>query len=187
MSRNQHKGTGNKGAAGPNLDFGHIYKTYYATVRKTIFSRFADMATAEDVLQEFWIKIILLLSKYKPEGGTLFNWLRKLAVNHANDFKKHGDFKRGKMMTELEETTVADDINFSECINYDALDLHKYLEILKKRDRDIVILHYYQGVPQSEIAEARNMPLSTVKDILQKSVKKLRNFFAGDVHKYNGG
>jgi RNA polymerase sigma factor (sigma-70 family) len=62
------------------------------------------------------------------------------------------------------------------------LDLHKYLEILKKRDRDIVILHYYQGVPQSEIAEARKMPLSTVKDILQNSVKKLRKFFAGDVH-----
>jgi RNA polymerase sigma factor (sigma-70 family) len=182
MSRNKHKGAGSNGVAGPNLEFTEVYNTYFRRVRKTVFSMFADMATAEDVLQDFWMKVMILLSSYKPEGGSLFGWLRKLAVNHANDYKKHGEFKRGQMMTELEETNVADDINFCECINYDALDLHKYLEILKKRDRDIVILHYYQGVPQSEIAEARKMPLSTVKDILQNSVKKLRKFFAGDVH-----
>ena len=52
--------------------------------------------------------------------------------------------------------------------------VHKALEILPPEQLQVVVLAYYKGYSQSEIAQILNHPLGTVKTRMRLAMQKMR-------------
>jgi RNA polymerase sigma-70 factor (ECF subfamily) len=63
--------------------FNYLYQQYsgvlYGTVKKVIF----DDHTAQDVLQEVFVKIWNNINQFNPEKGKIYTWMINIARNAA--------------------------------------------------------------------------------------------------------
>jgi RNA polymerase sigma factor (sigma-70 family) len=70
--------------------------------------------------------------------------------------------------------------------NYDAVGLKQVMQNLPTRTKTLLEMHYFGGYSQAEIAKMLKKPLSTVKDIIQKGQKTLRELLKKDIEQYHG-
>jgi len=71
---------------------------------------------------------------------------------------------------QLQSGNFVDDLTHEETLN----ELRREIAFLSKLQREIIILHYFQNLKQSEIAERLNIPLGTVKWHLHDARKTLK-------------
>jgi RNA polymerase sigma factor (sigma-70 family) len=64
----------------------------------------------------------------------------------------------------------------------DALDVDRALQRLPVRQRAVFDLHYKKGMTHSEIAEALDVPLGTIKSDLVRGHERLREWLTGGTH-----
>jgi len=128
-----------------------------------------DVERANDLAQETFIKMYQGLPSYR--GTAKFStWLFRIAYHtFLND-------QRGRHPTdefsEDEHGSVADtsaDLGV-------ALDVDRALERLSVRQRAVFDLHYKNGMTHSEIAEALELPLGTIKSDLVRGHEKLKQW-----------
>ena len=62
------------------------------------------------------------------------------------------------------------------------LDVERALERLSLRQRAVFDLHYKKGMTHSEVADALELPLGTVKSDLLRGHEKLKEWLAGGTH-----
>lgn len=74
----------------------------YSSMLYTVSLRYTiDKATAKDVLQESWIKILRYFKNYDPQKGNLEAWMRKIVINTALQGYQKSSYQ-------LEKTNLAD-------------------------------------------------------------------------------
>lgn len=66
----------------------------------------------------------------------------------------------------------------------DQLLIYKYLQMLPRESRAVLILAYYEDLPGKEIAQILNLPLGTVKSKLYYSLRKLKRWIAEEENSY---
>jgi RNA polymerase sigma factor (sigma-70 family) len=64
----------------------------------------------------------------------------------------------------------------------DAIDVDRALDRLPPRQRAVFDLHYKKGMTHSEIAEALELPLGTIKSDLVRGHEKLKEWLNGGTH-----
>ena len=57
--------------------------------------------------------------------------------------------------------------------------VHRAVEELPEREREVIALAYWSGLSQSEVAEFLGIPLGTVKTRMRTGLMKLRERLAG--------
>lgn len=77
---------------------------------------------------------------------------------------------------QLAERTPGDVTRVSE-LSVDALAVRSALADLPIREREVVVLRYYAGLKNTEIAEDLDMPLGTVKSHLHRALSRLAREF----------
>jgi RNA polymerase sigma-70 factor (ECF subfamily) len=106
-----------------------LYKNYadalYGVVKKVI----ADDETAQDVLQETFVKIWRYAKKYDPAKAKLFTWLYRIAYNTAID-KTRALKNKTEKEVQIETSTVYKITTNS--LNQDVLDIKKHLSSIEK-------------------------------------------------------
>ena len=80
--------------------FNYLYKQYsavlYGVIRRVVY----DETTAQDVLQEAFVKIYNNIAKYNPEKGRLYTWMLNVARNTAIDkLRSKGEVMKSKIQT----------------------------------------------------------------------------------------
>ena len=79
-----------------------LYDMYSSSLYGVISRIITDTATAEDVLQETFVKIWHSFSSYSTEKGRLFTWMVNIARNLAIDKIRSKDYKNQVKNQELE-------------------------------------------------------------------------------------
>ena len=138
---------------------------------------------ALDILQDAFIKMYKVLSRWKPESS-LFTWLYRVIINQAIDLKR----RKGRIRfisTEhvADEVEKGIDLQASELDRPDVrteageLGMQIYDAVMKlpQRQKKIFILKHYQGLSLKEIAEILECSLGTVKSSLFQAIRKLRD------------
>ena len=131
-----------------------------------------DAERANDLAQETFIKMYQGLHSFR--GTARFTtWLFRIAYHtFLND-------QRGRHANEEfnddEHGSVAD----TTAHTADALDVDRALERLSVRQRAVFDLHYKKGMTHSEIAEALELPLGTIKSDLVRGHEKLKEWLGG--------
>ncbi len=147
-----------------------LYDNYSPALFGVILKIVRSEQSAEDVLQEAFIKIWKNAEQYDSSKGRLFTWLISIARNTAIDHIRSKGFRK-ELQT---ESNLVYENERTESLNTDHIGLKEIVEKLKPDNKEIIDLIYFQGYTQAEAAENLNLPLGTVKTKVRISLRQLR-------------
>ena len=146
------------------MNFDNIYEEYFDRVYYKVLSVVKNDDDAEDICQETFISVYKNLSKFREESN-IYTWIYRIAINKTYDF-----FKKRKLEFEINDEVLSlpEDINFDTKVI-----LEEKLKLISEKEKEIVILKDIYGYKLKEIAEIKNMNLSTVKSVYYKALKDM--------------
>ena len=158
--------------------FDYLYKNYsgvlYGVIRKVVF----DEQTAQDVLQDVFVKIWNNIAQFSPEKGRIYTWMINIARNAAIDkLRSKGEIMKSKTHTGEDVVYNIEQGMKTEQLT-DAIGLREMVAGLKPEYQTIVNLAYFKGFTLDEIAKTLDMPLGTVKTRMRQAIKTLREHFS---------
>lgn len=131
-----------------------------------------DLHLAEDAVQETFVKAYRKYHTFRGDCSEM-SWLCAIAINCCRDIKRSTWFRHesGRSIEELPETgeefKTCDDTLMNEVMN------------LPRKYREVILLHYYQGISLREVAQTLSMSESTLSTRLKRARKKLRSKLEG--------
>lgn len=157
--------------------FNYLYKQYagvlYGVINKVVY----DEQTAQDVLQDVFVKIWNNIGQYDPAKGRLYTWMINIARNAAIDkLRSKGEIMKGKIQT---GDDIVDNISGkmkTEQVT-DTIGLRKMVADLKPEYESIISLAYFKGYTLDEISKTLSIPLGTVKTRMRHAIQQLRAIF----------
>lgn len=153
--------------------FVYLYDNYAGALYAVINAIVTDKETANDVLQEVFVKIWKQAESYDDSKGRLFTWMVNIARNAAIDTTRSKNFKNNHKNQELTETVYATE-EISIEMPVDRIGLRKLVHQLNDGQKVLVELSYFQGYTQDEISKMLNIPLGTVKTRLRAALTQLK-------------
>src|SRR5215467_9739138 len=157
-------------AGGDRLAFEDLYKRYARPVFGLALRRLGDRGRAEDAVQETFASIWRSAGTYRPDRGPGAPWLYAVARNAIVD--------RARSRTEIpadipdEPSHDAGPPELAEQ-GWVSWRVHRALEELNEREREVISLAYWSGLSQSEVAEFLAIPLGTVKTRTRSALSHL--------------
>ena len=162
-----------------------LYTRYQTPVYSLAMYMLKQPALAEEVTQDIFLNIWLKASSFNAERGQPRGWIMSVAHH------KIVDVIRSRRRTII-NTDPAD---------YETLDLlpaggasteaqveqtlereriMRALETIPESQREVIVLAYFGGFSQSEMAERLDQPLGTVKTRVRLAMQKLRTVLEND-------
>lgn len=156
----------------------YLYNNYaavlYGVVRKVI----QDEQTAQDVLQEVFIKIWNNISSFDAAKGRLYTWMINIARNAAIDkLRSKGEIMKGKIHSG-EDVVYNVGEGMKTETSVDTIGLREVVDGLTPEYQTIVQLAYFKGFTLKEISETIDIPLGTVKTRMRHAIRLLRKHYS---------
>src|SRR5207302_9264027 len=155
-----------------------LYGRYVRSVFGLALRRLRDRQRAEDAVQETFTSVWRSAGSYRPERGPAAPWLYAIARNAIVD-RMRAKVERAAEAPELAsgEPGPADRAESS----YVSWRVHRALEELSEREREVLELAYWSEMSQSEVAEYLHIPLGTVKTRTRSALSRLAVILEGEV------
>ncbi len=157
--------TGRQGA------YEELVKRYERAVKGTAYKVTGNPFTAEDASQDAFVSAWIKLDSLK-DRDKFGSWVCAIAKNCAYTVVKHYKNACGDISLHLLENTDAMGIRDEKL--EEKMDLEEALETLGDKIREVVELHYFEGLSVREIADEMEIPVGTVKWRLSEGRKLLR-------------
>jgi RNA polymerase sigma factor (sigma-70 family) len=154
-----------------------LYDMYSSSLYGVISRIISDTATAEDVLQETFVKIWHSFSGYNAEKGRLFTWMVNIARNLSIDKLRSKDFKNQNKNQDIENNVAFIDEQRNTAYKPELLGIKELVETLKPEQKSILELVYFKGYTHVEAADELGVPLGTIKTRLRMAILQLRKYF----------
>ena len=151
-----------------NATLEHIWHEFAVKLGQFIRSRVADSATAEDILQEVFVKIQKRLEQVQ-DPAKLEGWIYLIARNAIIDH-----YRTRKETVEVSESLPAEpDSNDGELAELKA-SFRRMIYSLPEPYREAVVLTEFEGLTQQELAKRLNISLSGAKSRVQRGRAQLK-------------
>lgn len=163
-------------ARGDRLAFEKIYRATASHLFALALRILKRQDWAEEALQDSFLKIWHKSEAYHPEKGRAFSWMVTIVRNRCID--QWRKVKREPLSkTELsEEGQAIQDTKALHQLEYSAEgpQLKRCLQNLSEEERSAVLLTYWQGFSNTELAAQMERPLGTVKTWVRRALVSLR-------------
>ena len=148
---------------------------YSDAILRTCFLYLSDQTQAEDALQDTWIKAWRYMGEYERKG--ILNdkaWLMRIAINTCKDYRRTAWFRHIDNRKALDELPP-------RLLQVEQEDHTLSLMVMELPDRykQVVLLHYFQGLTQRETAEALGLTPSAVLRRLRSAEALLKQSLTG--------
>jgi RNA polymerase sigma-70 factor (ECF subfamily) len=153
-----------------------LYDRYGGIVFRLILRMVRDSGTAEDLVQETFLRVWNRVSGFDSERGALGPWLLAVARNRAIDHLR----SRGARAENTVELNGIENPGLfaaaaSDPLHFDlARHVKQALGRLTPQQREAIELAYFEGLSQTEIAERMGQPLGTVKTWMRRALELMR-------------
>ena len=143
---------------------------YSDAVLRTCYIYLADMASAEDALQETFLKVWRNMDRFEGRNGaSVKTWILRIAINTCKNYRNSAWFRRVDRSRILEElppsvTGVTDE---SRSVFFEVMELPDKL-------KQVVLLYYYHGMNMEETAQILKISRAAVQKRLKKAYELLR-------------
>ena len=164
--------------AGESSAFDVLVARWEDKIRGAAYRLLGSEEEARDAAQEAFLKAYRGLPAFKQEAR-FSSWLYQIAINLCRDRLRR---RKGRTMVSLEALEEVGPVIAGR--EPAALDLVQQLDLrravrraigeLSEEQREVVILKEYQGLTFLEIAQALDLPISTVKTRLYRGLGQLR-------------
>lgn len=158
--------------------FAYLYRQYSGALYGVVLQVIQDEQTAQDVLQEAFVKIWNNVAQYDNGRGRLYTWMLNIARNAAIDkLRSKGEIMRGKIRAGGDIVDTLEQRGKTEQPT-DTIGLRKMVNGLKPEYAAIVELAYFNGYTTEEISKVLGIPAGTVKTRMRAAMSRLREIFA---------
>src|SRR4051812_20761425 len=154
---------------------GQLYDRYRLILFGVLMRILNNRAEAEDVLQEVFLQVWRRAADFDEARGRPFTWLVTLARSRGID--------RLRTLAARERVAIAGARDEVEAVSDAASDafrseqrevVNNALAQLPDEQKRLLLLAYFDGLSQSEIAARVGAPLGTVKTRMRTGMMKLR-------------
>jgi len=155
-----------------------LYRRYVRSIFGLALRRLRDRQRAEDAVQETFAAVWRSARSYRPERGPAAPWLYAVARNAVVDRQR----ARHEPPSDVPDTpsTELGPADRAES-SFVAWRVHRALEELPEKEREVVELAYWSELSQSEIAEYLHIPLGTVKTRTRAGLARLADLLEGEL------
>jgi RNA polymerase sigma-70 factor, ECF subfamily len=151
-----------------NATLEHIWHEFADRLRKFIRSRVSDPDTAEDILQDVFVKIQTRLDQLN-DPATLQSWIYLIARNAIIDH-----YRTRKPTVEVPESlAVEPDTGNGEAEELKAA-FRRMIFSLPEPYRDALVLTEFDGLTQQQLADRLGISLSGAKSRVQRGREQLK-------------
>ena len=160
--------------AGDKKAYAQIINEYKNPLYATILRMTRNPQTAQDFVQEAFIKIYEQLPKYDGKGS-FKSWLYRVAINFCIDEfrKKSYQMKQAELLDDQLVNESHPEVIFLK--KEQSRQLEKLIATLPELERMILLLRYVNELSYTDIADLLHIPLSDVRNKLHRAKKKMRN------------
>lgn len=150
--------------------FARVYDQYATDVLRVCYFYLSDREKAEDVCQDVFVRLMTTHPVLQP--GREKSWLLKVALNRCRDLWRGAWLKRVILGGPTFELIPAPD-EFSRRDDQQAMMVA--INQLPATFKEVILLHYYQGMNIAEIAQMLELPEGTISSRLSRGRKKLES------------
>ncbi|MCS6822627.1 MAG: sigma-70 family RNA polymerase sigma factor [Microscillaceae bacterium] len=167
---------------GDERAFEVLLNRYKNKVFTTILLIVKQRETAEDLLQEVFIKVIQKIREGKYcEQGRFAAWIIQIAYNLAIDFFRKQRTAKKKYPTESLQlakqiTAETNDYEDNYLQNETFERLESFINLLPDSQREVVLLRHYSRLTFQEIARITNVSINTALGRMRYALLNLRKF-----------
>lgn len=165
--------------------FDHLYNRYRERLRRFLFLLTWDQDTAEDYLQEVFIRLYRARELYKPTGK-FSAYIFQIAKNYylSRQRKKRRRVEEISLFHESRNGSrpfenirankrVEPEVHLLE--EYQRWRIRQAVQSLPERQKLVFVMSHYEDMKYSEIAEVLNVPVGTVKSRMSAATSTLRD------------
>ncbi|MFJ3037608.1 MULTISPECIES: sigma-70 family RNA polymerase sigma factor [Streptomyces] len=164
-------------ALGDQDSFTAVYDAVAGSVLGVVRAVLRDQAQSEEVAQEVLVEVWRTAPRYRPERGTVVNWILTLAHRRAVDRVRSVEAAaaRDHKAALLDRAPEYDEVTEQVETRLEREQVRRCLRTLTEIQRQSVTLAYYRGLTYRQVAEALAVPLGTVKTRLRDGLIRLRD------------
>jgi RNA polymerase sigma-70 factor, ECF subfamily len=169
---------------GPEVEaaLSELYDRYIRTVYGVGIKILGDRSSAEELVQEVFLKVWRSSGTFDPSRASFSTWLYRVTRSCALDLYR----KRAHRVHQIPDgethvvTTRDSSAGPQEVVDESWLSwrVSRALEVLDAPHKEVINLAYFEGFSQREISERTGVPLGTVKSRTANAFKKLRRELA---------
>ena len=153
----------------------HLYRLmaqYERELLRTCYAILQDRQLAEDAVQETFLKAYRHLSSFREESSEK-TWLMRIAINVCKDQRRSRYFRF------MDRRLTPDELPDAGCTPQDT-ELSDAVLALPHKQKEAVLLYYYQGMTLEETAAALGIRPSSVSLRLKRARTRLKSLLEGD-------
>jgi len=171
---------------GDEKAFRELVETYQQQVYYLALDLCGEHYQAEDISQDVFIKAFRGIGKFRS-GAKLSTWLHRITVNTFIDSKRRKKHTTISMVTDDDD----EETNVVELVADDGPDperasgskqisehIDRALDSLSQQERTVFVMRHYHDMQLKEIADSLSLAEGTVKSLLFRSIRKLREKLA---------
>jgi RNA polymerase sigma-70 factor, ECF subfamily len=154
-----------------------LYDRYGRLVFSLAYQILRDRATAEECVQEVFVKVWRRAHDYTPERGKFSSWLTGIAHHHAIDELRRRRVRPAASEDETAALEIPDDAPAPHERAVQSLEHRRIRDALGEipnEQRVPIELAYFEGFTQQEIADRLAQPLGTIKTRMRLGMQKLK-------------
>lgn len=152
---------------------------YSQAILRTCFVYLGRSQEAEDAMQDTFLKAWKAMDSFdSARGASEKTWLMKIAVNVCHDYHRSRWFRHVDLTRALEDLP-------SRYLRLEPREETLLLDVMRlpEKQKQVILLYYYQEMTVKEAAEALGVAPSTVYQRLKKAEQTLRiNLTEGSGH-----
>ncbi|UZK70657.1 sigma-70 family RNA polymerase sigma factor [Sphingomonas sp. S1-29] len=162
-------------AAGDRAALKAVYDRTSAKLFGVCFRIVKDRESAEDVLQEVYLKVWHRAARFDRERASPITWLCAIARNSAIDWRRTSE-RRLEDPDELIQTAFADVASTDEnMVDHEGrMLLAQCLDTLEEHQHHSIRAAFFDGYTYAELAERASVPLGTMKSWVRRGLERLK-------------
>ena len=149
-----------------------LVAAYGTAVKRMCLLYLHDLSLAEDAAQETFLKAWRAYDTFRGDASEK-TWLMRIAINTCRDMQRTGWFRH------MDRRVTPDDLPSGSVQFPQESSLVNEVMALPRRYREVVLLHYYQGLSLAETAAVLGSNINTVKSRLMRARKMLKTQLEG--------
>lgn len=163
--------------------FRQLYQRYFPRVYAYVAYRVGRVWDAEDLTAEIFLKVVQSLAQFEYRGeGSFAAWLFRIAHNTVTQFYRQQHAADPLSLDELPDLQ-SDDLSPDETLlrKERFLRLRTQIKRLAPRRQEIVMLKFFAGLRNQEIAAVLELDERTVASHLCRAIEDLQRHYADEI------
>ena len=156
--------------------FAGLYAAHHAEALRLAYLLCGNKERAEDAVADAFVRVYRQMSRSDIREPRAY--VRRAVVNEVNSRFRRLALERRQALKRSGDARGARGAD-EELVEHDQV--FAALRQLSQRQRAVVVLRFYEDLPEKAIAEAMGISVGTVKSTLHRGMERLRGLLAEEV------